>query len=77
MLEPDGRPHVQALVGADEHRTGYHDPSEVIPSVLALGEKHHLSGKDVITAINLAYDLSLCVPGRRQGRRHGEKGLER
>jgi 2-methylcitrate dehydratase len=28
--------------------------------VLALGEKHRLSGKDVIMAINLGYDLSLA-----------------
>jgi len=40
------------------YRTGYH-PSEVIPPVLALAERQHLGGKDVITAIVMGYDLSL------------------
>jgi 2-methylcitrate dehydratase len=39
------------------YRMGYH-PSEVIPGILALAEKKHLTGKDVITAIVLGYDLS-------------------
>lgn len=39
------------------YRTGYH-PSEVTPPILALGERQHLSGKEVITAIVLGYDLS-------------------
>jgi 2-methylcitrate dehydratase len=43
----------------ETYRTGYH-PSEVIPPILALSERQHLSGKDVITAINLSYDLSLA-----------------
>ena len=47
------------ILQGETYRTGYH-PSEVIPPVLALGEKHHLSGKGVITAINLGYDLSLA-----------------
>lgn len=42
----------------ETYRTGYH-PSEVIPPILALGERQHLSGKDVITAIVMGYDLSL------------------
>ncbi|MFZ0448728.1 MAG: MmgE/PrpD family protein [Desulfatiglandaceae bacterium] len=41
------------------YRTGYH-PSEVIPPILALCERQHLSGREVITAINLGYDLSLA-----------------
>ena len=32
------------ILQGETYRTGYH-PSEVIPPVLALGEKHHLSGK--------------------------------
>lgn len=39
------------------YRTGYH-PSEIIPPILALGERQHLSGKEVITAIVVGYDLS-------------------
>jgi 2-methylcitrate dehydratase len=43
----------------ETYRTGYH-PSEVIPPILALCERQHLSGREVITAINLGYDLSLA-----------------
>jgi len=39
------------------YRVGYH-PSEVIPPVLALGEREHLTGKEAIAAIVLGYDLS-------------------
>jgi len=38
-------------------RMGYH-PSEVIPAILALGERQHLSGKETLAAIVLGYDLS-------------------
>ena len=38
-------------------RTGNH-PSEIIPPVLALAERQHLSGKEAITAIVAGYDLS-------------------
>ena len=47
------------ILQGETYRTGYH-PSEVIPPILALGERQHLSGKDVITAIVLGYDLSIC-----------------
>jgi len=47
------------MIQGETYRTGYH-PSEVIPPILALAERQHLSGKDVITAINLGYDLSLA-----------------
>jgi 2-methylcitrate dehydratase len=47
------------ILQGEIYRTGYH-PSEVIPPILALGERQHLSGKDVIAAINLGYDLSLA-----------------
>src|SRR5512136_2931996 len=47
------------ILQGETYRTGYH-PSEVIPPVLALGEKSRLNGKDVITAITLGYDLSLA-----------------
>lgn len=39
------------------YRVGYH-PSEVIPPILALGEREHLTGKETIAAIVLGYDLS-------------------
>ena len=41
----------------EEYRTDFH-ASEVIPPILALGERVHLSGKEVITNIVLGYDLS-------------------
>jgi len=41
-------------------RTGPATTERSDPPVLALGEKHRLSGKDVIMAINLGYDLSLA-----------------
>ena len=47
------------ILQGDTYRTGYH-PSEVIPPILALSEREHLSGKSVIAAINLGYDLSLA-----------------
>lgn len=47
------------IIQGETYRSGYH-PSEVIPAVLALGERQHISGKDAITAINLGYDLSLA-----------------
>jgi len=47
------------ILQGETYRTGYH-PSEVIPPILALGERQHLSGKEVIVAIVAGYDLSLC-----------------
>ena len=47
------------IIQGETYRTGYH-PREIIPTVLALGERQHLSGKDVITAIVMGYDLSLA-----------------
>jgi 2-methylcitrate dehydratase len=38
-------------------RMGYH-PSEVIPGILALGERQHITGKETLAAIVLGYDLS-------------------
>jgi 2-methylcitrate dehydratase len=46
------------VIESDEtYRVGYH-PSEVIPPVLALGEREHLTGKEAIATIVLGYDLS-------------------
>jgi len=47
------------IIQQGTYRTGYH-PSEVIPTILALGERQHLTGRDVIAAINIGYDLSLA-----------------
>jgi 2-methylcitrate dehydratase len=47
------------IIQGEVYRTGYH-PSEVIPPILALGERQHLSGKEVIAIIVAGYDLSLC-----------------
>lgn len=46
------------ILQGETYRTGYH-PSEIIPPILALGERQHLSGKGVIAAIVGGYDLSL------------------
>jgi 2-methylcitrate dehydratase len=46
------------ILQGETYRTGYH-PSEVIPPILALAERQDLSGRDVITAIVVGYDLSL------------------
>jgi 2-methylcitrate dehydratase len=47
------------IIQGETYRTGYH-PSEVIPLILALGERQHVPGKSIITAINVGYDLSLA-----------------
>jgi 2-methylcitrate dehydratase len=47
------------ILQGETYRTGYH-PSEVIPPILALCQRHHLSGKEAITAIVLGYDLSMA-----------------
>ncbi|MBW1712092.1 MAG: MmgE/PrpD family protein [Deltaproteobacteria bacterium] len=47
------------IIQGEIYRSGYH-PSEVIPAILALAEWQGLSGREVITAINLGYDLSLA-----------------
>jgi len=47
------------ILQGETYRTGYH-PSEIIPPIFALGERQHLPGKDIITAIVLGYDLSLA-----------------
>ncbi len=46
-------------------------PSDLIPAALAIGEREHRSGRDLITALVIAYDLEmrLCeaaVPGIRE-----------
>lgn len=46
------------ILQGETYRTGYH-PSELIPAVLALGEREHLSGKKAIETIVAGYDLSL------------------
>lgn len=47
------------ILQGEQYRTGYH-PSEITPAVLALGERQHLTGQEVIGAIVLAYDLSIA-----------------
>jgi len=61
------------ILQGETYRTGYH-PSEVIPPVLALGEKCRLSGKEVIASINLGYDLSLAFLEGVQGAGMEKKG---
>lgn len=47
------------ILQGETYRTGYH-PSEVTPAILALAEKEGMSGREVILAMNLGYDLSLA-----------------
>lgn len=47
------------ILQGETYRTGYH-PSELIPTVLALGEREHLSGRKAIETIVAGYDLSLA-----------------
>jgi len=47
------------ILQGETYRTGYH-PSEIIPPVLAVAERQRLSGREVITAIVMGYDLSLA-----------------
>jgi 2-methylcitrate dehydratase len=61
------------IIQGETYRTGYH-PSEVIPGILAVAERQHLSGQDVIAAINLAYDLSLGFLQGVQGQGIEKKG---
>ena len=59
------------IIEGETYRTGYH-PSELIPPILALGERQHTPGKEVIAAINLGYDLSLAFLKGARG-----KGMEK
>jgi 2-methylcitrate dehydratase len=61
------------ILQGDTYRTGYH-PSEVIPPILALCERQKASGRDVIAAINLGYDLSLAFLEGVQGPGMEKKG---
>jgi 2-methylcitrate dehydratase len=61
------------ILRGDTYRTGYH-PSEVIPPILALCERQHGSGRDVINCINLGYDLSLAFLEGVQGPGMEKKG---
>ena len=47
------------ILHGDTYRTGYH-PSEIIPAILALGEREHISGRDSLLAIVVGYDLSMA-----------------
>jgi len=47
------------IIQGEIYRTGYH-PSELIPPIIALAERQHLSGKEIIATIVIGYDLSLA-----------------
>jgi len=57
----------------ERYRAGYH-PSEVIPPILAVGEKQHISGKETVTAIVTAYDLSLRFLNANTGEEMEKRG---
>jgi 2-methylcitrate dehydratase len=47
------------IIEGETYRTGYH-PSEIIPAVLAVGERQHISGQEALLAIVLGYELSMA-----------------
>lgn len=47
------------IIEGETYRTGYH-PSEIIPAVLAVGEREHVSGQEALLAIVLGYELSMA-----------------
>lgn len=47
------------IIDGETYRTGYH-PSEIIPAILAVGEREHVSGQEALCAIVLGYELSMA-----------------
>ncbi len=59
----------------DSHRVSGHIAAELVPVVLALGEQHKLSGKQIITALAVGYDVMLAIqPHVKEWQR--ERGLD-
>ncbi len=47
----------------DSHRIAGHVASQLVPAALALGEQHRLSGRQLITALAVGYDVMDLVHG--------------
>jgi len=59
----------------DSHRTAGHVASELVPVVLALGEQLHLSGRQVIKAMAVGYDVMDVIQTAVKGWQR-ERGLD-
>jgi len=59
----------------DSHRTAGHVASELVPVVLALGEQLHLSGRQVIKALAVGYDVMDVIQTAVKGWQR-ERGLD-
>lgn len=59
----------------DSHRTAGHAASELVPVVLALGEQLHLSGRQVIKALAVGYDVMDVIQTAVKGWQR-ERGLD-
>lgn len=59
----------------DSHRTAGHVAAEVVPIMFALGEQRRLTGRAVVTAMNVGYEVSNAIqPHVRRFQR--ERGLD-
>ncbi len=64
----DGAAFANATMGKflgmdDSHRIAGHVASQLVPAALALGEQHRLSGRQLITALAVGYDVMDLVHG--------------
>lgn len=64
----DGAAFANAVMGKflgmdDSHRIAGHVASQLVPAALALGEQHRLSGRQLITALAVGYDVMDLVHG--------------
>ena len=64
----DGAAFANAVMGKflgmdDSHRIAGHVASQLVPVALALGELHRLSGRQLITALAVGYDVMALVHG--------------
>lgn len=59
----------------DSHRSAGHIASQVIPAVLAIGEAHGASGREMIAAIVAAYDAAVRI-GRQVRSAQRARGLD-
>lgn len=64
----DGAAFANATMGKflgmdDSHRIAGHVASQLVPAALALGERHRLTGRQLITALAVGYDVMDLVHG--------------
>ncbi|MBI2287835.1 MAG: MmgE/PrpD family protein [Chloroflexi bacterium] len=44
-----------------DHLTPYHPTVAILPAILAVGQKHHLSGKDILLAYNTGFEVEARI----------------